>query len=128
MKLTLTMIRGPQLGHFVTLLPGHELRVGRADSSDLPVMDPIMSRTHFRIACQQDAWRIWDLSSRNGTKVNDQPVTTGALNDGDVVTAGSTSFRVTLTNMRGDEMDEGHAAHTLRPPHQNGKRSAGQRT
>jgi len=117
MKLTLTMIRGPQPGNTVTVLPAQTLGVGRANSSDLHVMDPIMSREHFRIAYERDEWRIWDLSSRNGTTVNDATVKMAVLKNGDVIAAGSTTFCVTLGDTHHGKTHDAHGDQPLSPPH-----------
>jgi pSer/pThr/pTyr-binding forkhead associated (FHA) protein len=73
---------------------GAELVVGR-EGPGVRVDDAEMSRRHAVVRSSAGALTIEDLGSRNGTYVNGQR-TSGVvtLRDGDVVTLGSTSFRV----------------------------------
>ena len=56
--------------------------------------DLLLSREHFRIENQPPVCHLIDLGSTNGTKVNGLRVERVQLRDGDVITAGDSSFVV----------------------------------
>jgi Protein of unknown function (DUF3662)/FHA domain len=62
-----------------------QVSIGRADSSDVALADPSVSRNHARIVREGDDFIVEDLRSTNGTEVNGQPVRRRRLADGDVV-------------------------------------------
>jgi Protein of unknown function (DUF3662)/FHA domain len=66
-------------------LDAPELRVGRAERSDIALADPGVSRNHARVLREGDDFIIEDLRSTNGTEVNGQPVRRRRLAHGDVV-------------------------------------------
>ena len=66
-----------------------ELVIGRDESCELVVDDPRVSREHARIEPRDGEHFVVDLGSRNGTRVNGQPVTRPVgLRDGDQVQLG----------------------------------------
>ncbi len=67
--------------------------LGRGPDNSITLDDDLVSRRHARIDCR-DGWRIEDLDSRNGTRVNGQPVTTSRLREGDLVVIGRTRFKL----------------------------------
>ncbi len=73
--------------------PGARLLVGRAGDCDVVLEDGLVSRRHARIWCDAGTWRVEDLGSRNGTRVNGKTVGTTALADGDFVHIGRTRIR-----------------------------------
>lgn len=80
-------------------LQGRGVRVGRAPSGaggQEPMIQPDqrMSRDHFAIVPDGEAWVIHDVGSSNGTFVNGEKVTRRELQAGDEVRAGHTTFRV----------------------------------
>ena len=90
----LTIIDGPHAGRILTVLPQEQKSIGRGTTADYSVMDRMMSRVHFTITCDQDGWKVRDLDSRNGTKVNGDQVTDSKLSANDVILAGDTKFEV----------------------------------
>jgi pSer/pThr/pTyr-binding forkhead associated (FHA) protein len=65
--------------------------VGRADHADLDTTK--ISRRHARIRIDSEGVTIEDLGSKNGTWLNDDPVTTPQrVGDGDTVRLGSSVF------------------------------------
>jgi signal transduction histidine kinase/pSer/pThr/pTyr-binding forkhead associated (FHA) protein len=64
--------------------------LGRDDSNTVRLHDTEVSRRHAELRLDQGGYRILDLSSANGTFVNDQPVDQTALNSGDRVQLGQT--------------------------------------
>ncbi|HJU67729.1 MAG TPA: adenylate/guanylate cyclase domain-containing protein [Gemmatimonadaceae bacterium] len=76
------------------LREGPPLIVGRAPNSDIPILDPTISRRHAEVECGDEGFAIRDLGSSNGTYVNGERVTHRAIAPGDVLTFGKVSFRV----------------------------------
>lgn len=62
--------------------------------SDLALEDEQMSRRHFQIDFSDDFYILRDLQSRNGTYLNDDPVSIDerVLKAGDVIQAGASIF------------------------------------
>ena len=75
------------------------LIVGRAPASDIPVIDPTISRRHAEIALDEGGHAIVvrDLGSSNGTFVNGTRVESAPLAPGDIVAFGKVSFRIQET-------------------------------
>ena len=73
--------------------PGPALSVGRKAPADFVLTgDPTLSRLHFSLQCEGDRCRIRDLNSLAGILLNGNAVKEAVLNDGDEITAGSTTF------------------------------------
>ncbi|MEJ7809067.1 MAG: adenylate/guanylate cyclase domain-containing protein [Gemmatimonadaceae bacterium] len=70
------------------------LVVGRALGSDIPILDPTVSRRHAGLTVSEEGVRVQDLGSSNGTFVNGERVDGAVLRAGDVVVFGKMSFRV----------------------------------
>jgi len=65
--------------------------LGREVSCDIVITDANISRQHAKFT--QDAvgtWKITDLNSTNGSKLNGRPVTSALLRDGDQISVGIT--------------------------------------
>jgi hypothetical protein len=71
--------------------------IGRGESATWILLDPDLSRNHAAVERHDDGFRIYDMRSKNGTKVNGKPVGIGApgiaLDDGAVITLGDTRIR-----------------------------------
>ena len=96
MRVTLTVLAGPNVGHVIAF-DGHDsFVVGRSKrtSAQLPEKDPYLSRYHFLIETNPPLCRVVDLQSRNKTFVNNEPADAADLHDGDLLKAGHTVFRV----------------------------------
>src|SRR5690606_16582231 len=75
--------------------------VGTADACALRLSDRTVSRRHVALDPVGRRVRVTDLGSTNGTRVNGISVTEAFLEGGEVITVGSTTFRVDLANQRG---------------------------
>jgi adenylate cyclase len=76
------------------LRTGATLVVGRAPTSDIPVIDPTISRRHAEVDCTETGVTVRDLGSSNGTFVNGTRVDSAAVGSGDVLTFGKVAFRL----------------------------------
>ncbi|MBL8956073.1 MAG: FHA domain-containing protein [Myxococcaceae bacterium] len=67
-------INGP--GYFDTVydLPEGVTMMGRADENDIVLSGDLVSRKHARITVKGDALTVEDLGSRNGSKLNGEPL------------------------------------------------------
>jgi adenylate cyclase len=72
-----------------------EVVIGRSPDCQIVLKDFGISRTHARIAVDEDGVRITDLKSKNGTQVNGVPVVEAPLKDGDRILLGK--FLMTLS-------------------------------
>src|SRR5688500_2315969 len=73
---------------------GTQLILGRALNSDIPVLDPTISRRHAEIVCDPEGVEIRDLGSSNGTFLNGDKVAITRVSPGDLVTFGKVAFRL----------------------------------
>jgi pSer/pThr/pTyr-binding forkhead associated (FHA) protein len=93
----------PEPGRYLVVEDGDEHRllplgpgathIGRAWGAELRLEDQTVSRRHAIVVNDDDAVRILDDRSANGTRVNGAPVVRADLHDGDVIAVG----RVALT-------------------------------
>jgi general secretion pathway protein E len=74
-------------------LEGGSVTIGRQPDNTVVLEDDAASRRHCVIEPWQGGFRIRDLGSRNGTRLNDARVTTESLDNGDVVRIGTTELR-----------------------------------
>jgi pSer/pThr/pTyr-binding forkhead associated (FHA) protein len=93
----LTVRRGPNPGHTYALA-GRIVTVGRGSENDIPIEDRALSRRHLQISWVDTAYRVEDLGSRNGTKVNEAAVQTADLHSGDRIRAGNVELEFTLAD------------------------------
>jgi Nif-specific regulatory protein len=76
-----------------------EVSIGRSETNRIVVPDAVLSRRHCILRVNQDELTLVDCGSRNGTRLNGQPVAEARLRNGDLIQAGGTVFRVVI----GDE-------------------------
>jgi pSer/pThr/pTyr-binding forkhead associated (FHA) protein len=86
------------------LRPGAVKTVGRAPRADFIVDAALVSRLHCRLTAGDDNLEVVDLSSTNGTFVNDKRVKKAHLSNGDRLRVG----RVELTVEKKPVMADGH--------------------
>ncbi len=71
-----------------------EVVLGRTPENDVVVPDEGASRKHAKISQEGEAFRVEDMGSSNGTRVNGQPLTRPlTLRDGDLVQIGDVKFK-----------------------------------
>ncbi|MDZ4693598.1 MAG: ATP-binding protein [Deltaproteobacteria bacterium] len=83
---------------------GNRVTVGRSSKADISVEDLKLSRIHFRIIRQGKGYVIEDLDSKNGTLVNQKPVTKVVLEFGNEIRVGDTVFLFTHHNPVEDKL------------------------
>jgi pSer/pThr/pTyr-binding forkhead associated (FHA) protein len=76
--------------------PGAVKTIGRASPADFLLDVALVSRVHCRIEAAEDNLEVIDLSSTNGTYVNDKRITRARVTSGDRLRVG----RVELTIAR----------------------------
>ena len=102
MKLTLSPTGSGNQTPFIIDVPDNprleaEVLIGRAQECDVQLEQPFVSRHHCGIVIDRAARsvHIRDLQSRNGTFVNDQPITGPCeVHDGDTVTIGFLPLKI----------------------------------
>lgn len=67
--------------------------VGRLPECNVSLSDDLLSRRHCVIEPYGDGFRVRDLGSRNGTKLNSLKIQEEILDNGDVITVGNTELR-----------------------------------
>ena len=79
------------------LLDRPVLTVGRGSESDIVINDASISRRHAQFLQQANGDYVQDLASRNGTKVNDEPLhAPRALQKGDIICLGAICLEYTF--------------------------------
>lgn len=73
-----------------------EATLGRLPECDVTLTDPSVSRRHARVAEEGGVWRITDLGSTNGVKVNGERVATAELAHGDRIELGTVRLAFSL--------------------------------
>ena len=74
------------------VLAGSRVTLGRSRECDVQVDDPNVSRRHAELRHEGGAWRVFDLGSTNGIKVNRRRVEQAELHHGDRITLGITDL------------------------------------
>ncbi len=88
----------------------YRVLVGTAEACGLRLSDRTVSRRHVALDPVGRRVRVTDLGSTNGTRVNGIAVTEAFIEGGEVITVGSTTFRVDLENRRG-QVQVSHRTH-----------------
>jgi pSer/pThr/pTyr-binding forkhead associated (FHA) protein len=71
-----------------------ELKIGRTDENDIAIDHRSLSRTHAKLVREDTGeWRIIDLASANGLKVNGETYAQATLRGGDLIELGHVQLR-----------------------------------
>lgn len=70
-------------------LKNNDVIIGRHEDCDIVLHDGLASGHHARLRRKGAEWTIADLNSTNGTDLNNSPLTSATLKDGDIITIGS---------------------------------------
>lgn len=69
--------------------------IGRASSNTIVLADSFTSTEHALITRRNGQWWLQDQGSRNGTFLNESPVTgTAVISPGDIITVGGTQLKI----------------------------------
>lgn len=74
-------------------LTGPRAGVGRADGNELQILHGSISSRHAELVLEGQEYRVRDLDSTNGIRVNDEKITEALLQDRDRVQFGQIPFR-----------------------------------
>jgi serine/threonine-protein kinase len=94
MSVVLRVTTGPHRGEEYVFRRHETFVVGRKNAHFSVPDDNFLSRNHFMIEVDPPRCLLKDLGSTNGTKVNGLRVGEARLNDGDVISAGQSTFSV----------------------------------
>src|SRR5687767_15052550 len=87
----LVIKRDDGYGDVFPLHAGQRYTLGRATTNNIVLKDDLCSREHAEVSFGEGRWTVRDLSSLNGTRVNDKRIENDVrLNPGDVVDVGRT--------------------------------------
>lgn len=92
----------------VSLLSEGVNTIGRDTKNTLQLASDSVSRYHARITKTGEKSTVEDLNSSNGTFVNKSKITSARLNNGDLVTFGTITFRY-----EEGQMTHGSSAHFI---------------
>jgi pSer/pThr/pTyr-binding forkhead associated (FHA) protein/tetratricopeptide (TPR) repeat protein len=71
-----------------------EMRIGRTDDNDIVIDHRSLSRTHAKIVREDNGeWRIMDMQSANGMKINGESYAQASLSSGDIVELGHVKLK-----------------------------------
>ncbi len=74
-----------------------EITLGRDPGCDIPLMDDTVSTRHAELTYHHGQWWLEDLSSTNGTLLNETPITMPTvITSGDEIRCGSTRLTINL--------------------------------
>ena len=96
-RVSLKVTAGPHAGQEFSYVDHNTLFAGRLSSAELRLeKDGHFSRYHFRLEINPPTCYLMDLSSRNGTYVNGERVTSCFLKNGDIISGGRTEMSVVI--------------------------------
>ena len=81
------------------ILPGNIKTIGRAARADFIVDAALVSRLHCRLTATDEGVEVVDLSSTNGTYVNDKRIKKATLASGDRLRVGRVELKIARRDM-----------------------------
>ena len=113
----LVIVAGPSRGAQVAL-ETDEVALGRDSSCGVCLPDAALSRRHALLERSPDGWRIRDLGSLNGLRVNGLPTAEHLLSDGDRIELGVSVlvFRPEPEGAEGGAKEAAEVVSTIRVP------------
>lgn len=88
----LCVLTGPRKGEAFPLAQG-TIQIGRGEGCALDLHDPLVSKEHAKIECEDGNYFIEDRGSRHGTFVNGQKIERKKLRSGDEIVVGESLMR-----------------------------------
>lgn len=96
----ITILNGEEIGKTYSWT-ADQIRIGRNSANDFVIANASVSGEHCVIERCEGGWRVKDLDSTNGTRVNDQRITMATVRRNDVITLGDIALSI-----RGDDVPE----------------------
>jgi pSer/pThr/pTyr-binding forkhead associated (FHA) protein len=97
---TIVLASGPHAGNEVAL-DKERMTLGRGADADVVLQDPSVSSQHAALELTERGYRLVDLGSTNGIKVNNCKAAVAELKHGDRFELGSVAFRYVVETRRG---------------------------
>ena len=95
----------------VQLSDATKVTIGRGPENAIPLLDDQASRKHAVIEPDgRGGYRVRDLGSRNGTRLNEIRVEESPLKSGDVVRVGQHEFLIKVEGLREEQLSQMHVA------------------
>lgn len=88
----LVIRRDDGYGDVFPLEAGQRCTLGRANTNRIVLKDELCSREHAEVAFAEGRWRVRDLKSLNGTRVQGSPITEWELSSADEFQVGHTNL------------------------------------
>jgi len=101
MEALLTIRSGRTPGKKLRVTGGARIVLGRATSAGLQLLDEGVSRHHCVVEIRDGKLTVTDLNSSNGTYVNNAPVRSRILKDGDLLRVGLAAIEVSVQSAPG---------------------------
>lgn len=89
------LYEGDVQGEYV-INPGETLSIGRRDTNNIVIENLVVSGSHAKLDALDEGYLLTDLRSKNGTFVNEVPINSHWLQDGDVVRIGKHSIQLVV--------------------------------
>ncbi len=89
---------------------GSEATLGRNRDCSVFLQDKHASRAHARLHHDGSAWRLTDLNTTNGTRVEGRLIDSAALCDGQVISVGAVRLRFRVVREAGAPVEEPYLA------------------
>jgi Nif-specific regulatory protein len=70
----LVVRRDDGFGDVFPIAAGQSYTLGRATTNRIVLKDDLCSREHAEVSCSDGRWRVRDLNSLNGTRINNEPL------------------------------------------------------
>ena len=83
-----------------------QVTIGRHSSNALVISDGMASRSHCVIEKVGETFRLRDLNSSNGTRLNGQIVRSAVMAPGDVISIGRTTLKLVIPGAEIDTLGE----------------------
>jgi len=107
MKAHLVRLKDDRIDHAFPLAEAGTL-AGRDAGCLIQVPNSQVSKRHARIHKEADCWFVEDLGSKNGTRVNGDPVQKAKIKDGDRIGFGPEEFLFTTRDINDPDFAPAH--------------------
>lgn len=75
-----------------------EISIGRDPGCDIPLVDDTISARHAHLTYHHNQWWLEDLTSTNGTRLNERPITIPTvITSGDEIQCGGSGLSISLS-------------------------------